>query len=148
MMVLAKGITGFCSEDALHTVEELDAKAFRAICYDAALHPDVTIVNFTDCDYPFTYHKAIFRVNDERIVALLNNFYPIVGFAKNDDPIEYCDIPPQLSTLSQHYTLLDEDTLLSYPSKEELAKLDECERESIRFWKPTSLGDIIFNTWD
>ncbi|WP_010287243.1 hypothetical protein [Kurthia massiliensis] len=147
-MVLAKGITGFCSEDVLHTVEEIDAKAFRSACYDAALHPEVTLVNIIDCDYPFTYHKAIFNVNDERVIALLNNYYPIIGFVKDDDPLVFCDIPAQLQSLSEHYTLLDEDALMTYPTSEQLTQLDEYERHNIQHWAPRNLGEIIFNTWD
>jgi hypothetical protein len=147
-MVLAKGITGYCSEDALHTLAEMDCKAFRSACYDAALHPEVTLVNITDCDYPFTYHKAIFRIQDERVIALLNNYYPIIGFVKDDDPLAFCDIPEQLQSLASQYTLLDEDTLMTYPTEEQLAQLDEYERQNIQHWAPRNLGEIIFNTWD
>lgn len=147
-MVLAKGITGYCSEEEVHTLDEMDGKAFRSACYDAALHPEVTLVNIFDCDYPFTYHKAIFRINEERVIALLNNYYPIIAFVKDDDPLDFCDIPEQLKSLENQYTLLDEDTLLTYPTKEQLALLDEYERKNIQYWAPRNLGEIIFNTWD
>ena len=147
-MVLAKGITGFCNEGDLHTVEEIDAKAFRSICYDVALERGVTLVNIVECDYPFTYHKAIFDVDGERIQLLVNVYYGIGAFVTSDDPVRFCDIPAALSTLSTHYTLLTEDELLTYPSSEELAKLDSEELQQLTYWKPKNLGDIIFNHWD
>lgn len=147
-MVLAKGITGFCKECDVTTIEENDYKEFRTACYDAALHPEVTLVNIVECDYPFTYHKALFDINDERVIVLLNSYYPLVGFAKDDDPLDFCDIPEQLTALSEYYTLLDEDTLLTYPTGKELQALDGEELAAIEHWKPRNLGEIIFNTWD
>lgn len=147
-MVLAKGITGFCNEDMLNTVEEIDAKAFRAACYEVALERGVTLVNIVECEYPFTYHKAIFDVDGERIQLLVNIYYGIGGFVKSSDPIQFCDIPSVLSTIGKHYKLLTEDELLTYPSSEELAKLDSEELKQLDYWKPRNQGEIIFNYWD
>lgn len=147
-MVLAKGITGFCNECDVMTIGENDYKEFRTACYEAALHPEVTLVNIVECDYPFTYHKALFDINDERVIVLLNSYYPLVGFAKDDDPLDFCDIPEQLTVLSEHYTLLDEDTLMTYPTDKQLQALDGEELAAIEQWTPRNLGEIIFNTWE
>lgn len=147
-MVLSKGITGFCKECDVTKIEEMDVKSFRAACYEAALHPDVTLVNIVECDYPFTYHKALFNIHDERVIALLNSYYPVIGFANDDDPLDFCDVPAQLMTLNVQYTLLDEDTLMTYPTTNQLQLLDGEELAAIEQWTPRNLGEIIFNTWD
>ena len=147
-MILEKGITGFCDEKTLDDFGQVDYKLFRSICYDIALQADITLVNIVECDYPFTYHKAIFNVNGERILLLVNAYYPIAGFAKNDDPFMFCDIPSGFESLQNTYDVLDEDALLTYPTAKQLEGLDASEHEQLRFWKPRNLGEIIFNVWD
>lgn len=85
------------------------------------------------------------------IVVLVNSHYPIVAFAESaDPPLEFVvetTLGRQLSAAGR-WTVLDSIAANSAPTDEILERLTPAELYEIRHWKPSRVGDIVFNTWD
>lgn len=76
-----------------------------------------------------------------------NAYYPWIAFAKNLDftRIEFIESP---------FDIIDTNVnVLTQPELEQswydiVGELSKAELEQIKYWKPNTVGDIIFNFWD
>jgi hypothetical protein len=89
-----------------------------------------------------TYRNTTYRV-------LLHVGFPYVVFAAPEDvglPVFLdCD---QLAGALAEYNIIPAATLNAPPNEEALALLSDAEHKDIRYWRPSRLGDVIFNWWD
>ena len=147
-MILPRGITGFWSVNTA-PLPLLDEKAFCQMCYSIALENGGTVTELDTDTYPRNFYSAQIRRHDDAVFILQNVHYPYVAFAGQDDSggfvltsqPEWLRLPTgtvrflSLAELNQ-----DWHNLCGELSPEEL--------EQIRYWRPQTVGEIIFNTWD
>lgn len=144
------GITGFhfATEPS---PPEVNVNQFKQICYGVALRNKGRVI---DIQKPrdANYYCAEMQLFDKTFFILLNCHYPYVAFAST---VEYGDIsfiePPTLEKefSSIYYVLKSKE--LNAPFDESLvenSELNEAELDQISYWKPETIGEIIFNQWD
>ena len=147
-MILPRGITGFWS---VNTVPPpfLDEKAFCQMCYSIAMENGGTVTELNTDTSPTNFYSTQIRRHDNFIFILQNIHYPYAAFAERDDSGGFVlTSQPEwfrLPTWAVHFLSLAE---LNKDWHNLCGELSPEELEQIRYWKPQTVGEIIFNTWD
>ncbi|APZ92692.1 hypothetical protein [Fuerstiella marisgermanici] len=153
-MILQRGTTGFqhCREPELPLVE---LRIFRTVYHTVArdVSADVIYSPRRHSDVECNFADALLQLGDDRIVVLVNCFHPLVAFAaegKVGDTPDFCDHADLARAFSAHadFTVLSVATFEQLPTTDMLADLAPAEIEQFNYWKPSRLGDVIFNYWD
>jgi hypothetical protein len=160
------GVTGFYYYRSTPPPVTADLKEFRALCYTAARVTDATILGFDPSPFK-TIRNFVFALlqfsktsGAPSVFLLLNQYAPLLAFACAHDqtlhlpdgpPFTFMDIPELIATFEHSYYVLKKEEL-ELPwiwSKPELASsLSPVEIEQIKFWKPQTVGEVLFNVWD
>ena len=144
--MLPKGITGFCDLDHLYVAGQ-EKKGFQKMCYYIATCYYCTIASF---DFDLTgknFYFAEIKTKQGSLYLLENAYYPQIAFAKNCDftGIELIESLFDLTEQNIYMLTLSELGQNWYGF---VSQLGEAEQEQIKYWKPKTIGDIIFNFWD
>tara|TARA_R110002072_G_scaffold101462_3_gene223377 strand:- start:6506 stop:6901 length:396 start_codon:yes stop_codon:yes gene_type:complete len=130
-------------------------RAFRTVYHAVArdISADVIHNPRRNPDVECNFADALLQIGDDRVVVLLNCFHPLVAFASETDagaPPEFRDHSDLTHAFSGYpdFTILSVATLIQPPTAEMLSKLATAEMEQFNYWKPSRIGDIIFNYWD
>ena len=153
MFSLKYGITGFYNRTGTKP-PEVDLRIFTEKCYIAARELGGKVLKPTDRNnhaiMNFSYKTL--SVYGKDICILINNHYPIISYAippvniGNIDFYECEIITKWFDDNSEYY--YPGLAILHNPPERFLNELNSAEIEQIKYWKPTNLGDIIFNFWD
>ncbi|RCS41032.1 hypothetical protein DTL42_20800 [Bremerella cremea] len=151
--ILQRGITGF-RDRRDQPLPMCDLNAFRSACH--------TVSQVTKCSLSAPIQQpnnqrnfitAQFATPYGEIAAMLNQHFPLLGFAVASLPgkqLRFVDAPEQATAFTQlgMYRVLSLSDLQQPITDDDLASLSPTEIEQVNYWKPTSLGQIIFNAWD
>lgn len=97
---------------------------------------------------------AIIDLPTGSVAALLNNYFPLIAFTEPFEerqlPLRFVGIPELASGFAESgvYQVLMTTELQLRASEESIANLSTPELKEIKFWKPKTVGEIIFNFWD
>ena len=98
--------------------------------------------------------SVVLELPEGRVAVLLNAHYPVVGFAEalgeSDQQLRFADIPRLVEVFRNLgvYQVLDASDLEGPATGVDTSHLGPAELEQIRYWKPTRVGDLVFNFWD
>jgi hypothetical protein len=127
-------------------------KDFRTHCHEAARQAGGKVERVVD-PFPANYSMAVIGFSDVSIAVLLNKLYPILGFAKppTDGQIDFEYINSPLADFFKTqgtYNVAGAEEL-NRPLLRELCKdLTPNELKQVRYFRPTSVGAVVFNYWD
>ena len=147
-MILPRGITGFWRVNEA-SPPFLDKKAFCQMCYSIAVENGETVAEVDTDTASRNFYSAKLGRYDQSVFLLQNIHYPYAAFAQRDADGRF------IFTGSPEWLHLPEGTV-RFLSPAELnqdwrglcSELSPEELEQIRCWKPQTVGEIIFNTWD
>ena len=133
----------------------VDLRAFRTAFHAIARAASATVIHnprrnpSTECNFA----DALLQIGDDRVAVLLNCIYPLVAFAAESDlngPPDFCDNATLSRAFADYpeFSVTSRSTLLQSVAPEMLAALAPAEIKQFNYWKPTRLGDVIFNYWD
>jgi hypothetical protein len=168
---LPQGVTGFWNKDEdLHfdiSKPKNDVgtfeKTFIRDCFTAARLLNGSFVPTQKSD--FLHASFVFCVLElglVRVAIALNKVYPIVAFAEPDE-IEKVHFggggntllkfveSPRLEDVFRsfgNYTVLTKSQLHKPLGQEMCKQLSEVEMNQIKYWKPATLGHLVFQYWD
>ncbi|MFD1032326.1 hypothetical protein [Metaplanococcus flavidus] len=152
-MKLPAGVSGFYKSDE-QKPPEIDVGKYKELCYGIARNLEGDLLEFSDTLYPANFFKADFRLPDMNICLVMNKHYPIVAFATavEDLKIKFIDYSTGTDVVPEEFTVLSAE-ILEAPVPEDPNDLPESnlnkgEIEQIKYWKPDTVGQIIFNFWD
>ncbi len=148
-MNLPNGITGFYDSEA-NKPPQIDGQLFKQLCFSIASLHSGNIIDFKAPHYPANFYVAQVRILDNLFSIMLNEHYPYLAFASvnEDRSFTFIDAPLLHAHFSPFYHLLDA-ALLNKPFTPSLnTELNSAEWEQIAYWKPETIGQIIFNKWD
>lgn len=147
-MVLKRGITGF-----YNFKEEIilnDSYQFKLICIKFIEKNRGQLIEFNLSQLEKNFYYAKCLVNDKHLYILLNAYYPFIAFASSVGygSIKFIDINIPVYPLETKYQILNISKLSKQYDIEDLKSLSKIEIEQINYWKPVTVGEIIFNYWD
>jgi hypothetical protein len=133
-----------------------DVAAFRAHCFTAArlLSGHVSRIEPPSGPTGQNFVSLVLELPEGRVAVLLNAHYPVVGFAEppgeNERRLRFVDIPRLAEVFGNlgGYRVLEASDLEGSATDVDGSRLGPAELEQIRYWKPTRIGDLIFNYWD
>ena len=157
-MRLPNGVTGFFSSSDSH-LTQMDERQFRQYCYSVVNYNDGKLNNLKESEYPMNFYHAHITFKNGDFHILLNKHYPLLAFASsvNNECIEFIDVPSQIELLFStyevlHTSILKQPVIFGNHSKQDFLQVDHAlnraELEAIKYWKPSIIGEIIFNYWD
>ncbi|MGG3891252.1 hypothetical protein [Metabacillus fastidiosus] len=152
-MKLPNGITGFSTSEA-NKPPQVEEKQFKQLCFHFVTHKGGKVIDFNVPQYPVNFYNAKVEIFNMQFCILLNEHYPYLAFTSTVEfgNIEFIDIPILSEQFSLFYQVMDTAALNVPISKilEEKNKheLNNAEWGEIAYWKPETIGQIIFNYWD
>lgn len=146
--LLPRGITGFWGADT-EPPPLLDEKAFRQMCHALARESGGTVTE-TDTDTSArNFYSAELSRYGQSVVLLQNIHYPYIAFARSDPSggFAWTSRPEWLQMPDGPVRFLGPDEL-TQDWRGLCGEMSMEELEQIRYWKPQTVGEVIFNTWD
>ncbi len=165
MKVLPKGITGFfhVESEAPPSVSKSDFKSF---CYQftqligakvESTTDDITNGSLTDLSSTRNYFAQLITHKAKCYWLLCNQHYPLIGLSTDHKlncesqfiDLAMFDIPSEIPThVRGEFVILTSAQLRQKPNMEMLCELEPVELKEIKYWGPSQIAQIIFNTWD
>lgn len=152
-MELPYGISGFYNSDEPKP-PEMNIVKYKELCHGLARTLEGELLEFSDTLYPANFYKAVFNLPALNICLVMNKHYPIIAFARAVEAvkIEFIDYDAGKNAVPDEFTVLP-TSILEVPvtgNMEDLPvnQLNKGEIEQIKYWKPETVGQIIFNFWD
>ncbi|HLU21405.1 MAG TPA: hypothetical protein VKZ77_02860 [Bacillaceae bacterium] len=147
-MRLSYGVTGFYNDKE---PPQMDQKNFKQLCYRFATQNHGKLVDI-HTHYPANFYDAQLEMTDTLIYILLNKHYPYLAFASTVEfgNIHFIDNSILAEYFSPFYQVLNTNELNTTADSTFLKKteLNDAELKQIAYWKPETVGQIIFNHWD
>ncbi|MEC2076328.1 hypothetical protein [Metabacillus fastidiosus] len=152
MLILYSGITGILSASS---VKE---KEFKQICYSLL---GSNVLEFIENGTLKNFYECIIKLKGKNIHILLNRHYPFIAFTSarelNVLYFPFIDEPDLSKLFEQYYKVLSVYQLnepLTYTQKGKNIivinenELNQGELKELVFWKPRTIGEVVFNYWD
>ena len=134
----------------------LDGATFKKACHQVA-HMDGGVVENIELNLlGRSYYGATIRTRTEHVSVLCNSVYPYLAFVPPSSfgagPTDLTFIEPvhvdSLFSSLTDFQPLDADWLAAELPSDLLADLSRSELEQVGYWKPSRIGDVVFNDWD
>ncbi len=151
MMRLPAGATGFQGPPA---DLEVDVRALATICFHAARALGGTITAVVPASATPNFHSVDFVHDRQHMTVLRHASLPFVAFADPCPPghteLVFRDHPRLVAAVTQTSDLqvLTTEQLNSPLSAVDLRALHPDEHHQIAYWKPHTVGELLFNFWD
>ncbi|MCP9986382.1 hypothetical protein LUX01_06410 [Streptomyces sudanensis] len=151
-MRLDRGATGFCGPGG-EPANETDLTLFRSACWEAARRIGGRVGELPPAGAS-SFHSAAITSRAEGLVVLCHAHLPVVAFTElrpvPGQPLtRFVNPPPWADAFTAFgFRCLQVEDLSLPMSTVDVAELAEAELTQIRYWRPQSLGDLVFNWWD
>jgi len=158
LMNLPNGVTGFYSS-LDNKPNEIDENHFKSICFDLVRRSQGKVLEIDEQNLTSNFLKVKVDMFNREIYVLLNAYYPFLAFASTvefqhinfiNDPMLSKDFIPFYKVLSKEelHEPLDIRNSRGKVSLENENDLNSSELEQIDYWKPNTVGEVMFNFWD
>lgn len=146
--MLPKGITGFGDKTVL-PLFPLDPSPFRTVCYAAAVCMAARWLPLTPISGGGNFYWARLQIRNASFFLLENGYHPWLALAEKMEwgQISFSDFPYELPFTDPSFRLLTKKEL-HQPWQNHVSRLGTAEITQIRYWKPATIGEIIFHFWD
>ncbi|GAA1504547.1 hypothetical protein GCM10009730_04470 [Streptomyces albidochromogenes] len=148
---LPPGATGFFRPGD-GPLPETDLRAFRSALYAAARAAGGEVGEVEERAYPRTFHTASVVERAGESVVLCHAHHPWIAFsrARRDWYGEDFMAPPQWARAftDTGFVVLSDERLSTPLSGPDASVLTPAERRQVRYYGTTTLGGVLFNSWD
>lgn len=145
--IMKPGVTGFSEKE----LSNKEIKDFEAYLYHAIRCENGEVIETEFPENNRNFYTYQIGIRTKVFYILLHSIFPFVAFASVVDysGITFIDEPEQVKTiLTESYNVLDTNLLNQTLTREDTSRLGKQEQEMIRYWKPETIGEVIFNYWD
>ncbi len=154
-LVLQRGVTGFFNWDERGAIPEFHFREFKLVIHVVARELSCSATNLVERGVTPNFHSALIACEDQSILILGHSIYPIFAIAKplehSSQCLRFIDIDKVSQIVNDHFphvTLASAQRLTQKLSGTDLVELDEFELEQVKYWKPETVGELVFNWWD
>ncbi|WP_421535857.1 hypothetical protein [Priestia sp. D3YE.R1] len=157
-MELLNGVTGFYI-DLKDKPPATSLKQFKIHSYEAARTYNGELLECNDTDVHSNFLFSVLGISNKEVYVLLNKHYPFVAFtfSIHEERITFVNDKELSFFFSAFYTILGAESLnekLMYTRKKGSVllkndnQLNSAELAQIAYWKPITLGEVLYNYWD
>ena len=152
-MILPRGISGF----RYHLDPELpsvDYAALKGACYEAARRFGADVELHKRPGYECNFFSIGIKTQTDRVWLLCNRLFPYVSLSRpieeGSQCIEFSDsgILDEFRDDGSPWIALASDDANVPLTPDSTAELANAEVEQIDYWRPKTVGEIIYNFWD
>lgn len=158
LMHFPNGVTGFYSSID-NKPNEIDENHFKSICFDLVRRNKGKLLKIDEENLTNNFLKVKVDMFNREIYVLLNAYYPFLALAATVEfqHISFIDDLVLSMYLMPFYKVLSKEELnepldirnsKGKVSLENKNNLNGSELEQIFYWKPNTVGEVIFNFWD
>lgn len=152
MFRLERGVTGFRSGRE-PKLPEVPVRTFRAGCYEAARAAGGAVGQVFESAYPRNFHSAVIVASYVRLAILCNAVYPWIAFAGEGtgdlEPRAFVDPPAWAAAFAEvGFVVMSRQVLDSPLDAVDTAAWGKAEWLQVHSWRPASVGETVFNSWD
>ena len=137
---LPRGATGFTS-----CSPPVDVRAFKSLGYSVG-----PVVSFQPAGVTPNFHLLTLRLPTGDLGVVCHELLPLIAFVTVplvDFSLAFVS-RPDLTPSFPGFEALTPDALDTPVSRADLSLLDPAEHRQIRYWRPATIGEILFNYWD
>ncbi|MEQ4300807.1 hypothetical protein ABNF97_05330 [Plantactinospora sp. B6F1] len=133
---------------------QADLRTFTAVCHHAARAIDAAVTGVTPAGVTPNFHTVDIADAQHHIAVLRHTTLPFIAFARprvgGDVMVTFVDHPDLAVALTNltDAQALTIDQLQTPLTQIDLSALDSAEHDQIGYWKPTTVGELLFNFWD
>lgn len=146
-MSLPKGITGFHSLND-NKLPMMDTIQFKQLSHTFVRELAGEFVVFRERYSQRNYYTVEYTLLGESYLVLLNHHYPFLAFSSTMEEITFIDKPVMTVKYQSYYNVLTKEFLDTPLASKHLSALSQAELAQISYWKPSTVGEVIFNNWD
>ncbi|NBI28651.1 hypothetical protein [Chengkuizengella marina] len=159
-MILISGITGFFDSNTIPP-PEIDEKQFKKLCFSIIAEKNGKVLDFKKLKYPYNFYIVEVKVGYDHLYVLLNNHFPFVAFASTvnleNATFTYIDESWLSRKFTPYYRVMSTKELMETVVIKKIKgtitlendnELNIAELSQLFYWKPTTVGEIVFNMWD
>jgi len=158
LMHFPNGVTGFYSSID-NKPNEIDENHFKSICFDLVRRNKGKLLKIDEGNLTNNFLKVKVDMFNREIYVLLNAYYPFLALAATVEfqHISFIDDLVLSMYLMPFYKVLSKEELnepldirnsKGKVSLENKNNLNSSELEQIFYWKPNTVGEVIFKFWD
>lgn len=146
-MRLPNGTCGFF--EAGKCSDPFDIRKFKQVCYCVVNENRGNLLSVDTALNGKNFYTAKIEVSNSLVYLLMNAYYPYIAFASLVEygKIIFRDKPTNLSFSFPQYHVLNAEEL-NTSCRSALEELSDIEIAQIKYWKPATIGEIVFNFWD
>ena len=132
----------------------MDAGAFKTACYEAARRLSGRVRATRAAGPAANFHTVDLALAGQQLTVLCNAHFSLIGFAEPISPgqqvFDFVDVPPLAEALKSQgrFEVLTATELDSPVTQESLSLLSPAELQQVQYWKPRTIGQVVFNCWD
>lgn len=132
----------------------VDVRAFRGASYEAARSIGATVDDVTSDGVTSSFHTALITAAGVRSAVLCHEVLPVVAFTASPPqagapPVDFVSPPAWAAAFERvGFRLLDVGELSTPLGSADIGELAEAELEQVRYWRPGTVGELMFNWWD
>lgn len=146
-MILPKGITGFRSIKDKE-LPLMDSIQFKQLSHTFVRELGGEMKGFSEHFSHQNFYSIEYMLHRKSYFVLLNCHHPFLAFSARWVEFTFLDVPAMKTKYKPHYTVLTKDYLDTPITSEHLSSLSKAELEQISYWRPKTVGEVIFNNWD
>ncbi|MFC8616506.1 hypothetical protein ACFT9M_08830 [Micromonospora purpureochromogenes] len=131
-----------------------DLRSFRTVCHDAAQRTGSSVTSCMAADVTPSFHTVVVVRGDRAVALLRHTLLPLVALARprcvGDAGVAFVDDATLAAALAEVSGLrvLSVAQLHTPLSRVDLTALTADEHTQLAYWKPDTVGDLLFNFWD
>lgn len=152
-MKLPAGATGFGPLPGRKA--RADTRSFLTACYEAARRTGGQFASTSRAGVTPNFHTAEISYDGEEFAVLRHSWLPLLALARPHDSAPsrtpaFTDYPSLANALTEitGMGVLTAAELHTPLARTDLSQLTPAEHRQISYWKPATLGDLLFNFWD
>jgi hypothetical protein len=153
-LALPRGVTGF-RDGRSEQLPETDPRAFATICHQVARTTGARLGTIRRPGVTPSFHRAVLAYGEEQVMLLGQRHVPFLATALPgpagarivfvDDQRIHAVLP---CNLPAPFRLLTLGELQAPLDLIDCTALDQAELKQISYWKPGTVGELLFNYWD
>ena len=154
-MKLRPGITGFFESREWKTLPAYSIRDFKQLVHAAAEGLGWAVASVTAAGTTPNFHVAHIEPPKRQVFILGHSNFPIVAFAEQvaeiDQRLRFVDEPELASEISRLFpdvAIASSVELNRSITEHDLSQLGPADRRQIMYWKPRTIGQLVFNWWD
>ena len=153
MKVLPQGVTGFRHAEE-PPLSEISIRSLETACWEAARRLHGSVLSTRPAGIATNFHTFEISLPEQKVSILCNAHFPLIGFAEPIAPgqqvFSFVDVSGLAAVLKSigGLEVLTAGELKSPLVQESISDLSPAELKQVAYWRPQTVGEVIFNCWD